>query len=554
MQNLFLLLSWFFSLGGLAGLTTSSTYSSLPVIEMQVENRPQIEPTPSPWQLAGPPAGPQPEAPGQVHGLYFYGNDCEHCQAVYEEVIRPLQSELGDRLDLRMIEISAPENYELLIRAEEYFHVKAGERGLPTTVLGDQVLIGEVQSRERLAGLARSSAAGGGLDWPSIPDFDPARLGASGPTFGEIVICEVDNPEACATSAPVYAAYFYQVGCQSCSRAEADIRYLKTRFPQLIVEKFNIYEQAALADWLAQRAGRPDFAAPAVFIGERAFIGEGEITPAALEAAIEFYSPDGAPKTWENFDALQVEGGLVERFRAMGWLAVVFAGLVDGLNPCAFATLIFFVSYLTLSGRRGREVVMVGGAFTIGVFLAYLLVGLGFYKILDLVGSWLTVVGRWVYGLTALLCLALAGFSFLDFLKARRGEIGDMSLNLPHALRMRINAAIREGSKAHAYLAGAFLTGITISFLELACTGQIYLPTIIFVSSIPDLRLQAFFYLLLYNLLFILPLIVVFVLAYYGTTSNDLTRFLQRNAALVKLGMMVLFLSLAVWLTVSIIA
>jgi cytochrome c biogenesis protein CcdA len=226
---------------------------------------------------------------------------------------------------------------------------------------------------------------------------------------------------------------------------------------------------------------------------------------------------------------------------------------VDGLNPCAFATLVFFVSYLALSGRKGREILAVGAAFTLGVFLAYLAVGLGFYEVLGMLGHLLTRLGRWVYGLTAVLCAGLAVVSLLDYLKARRGDIGDMSLNLPHSLRMRINAVIRRGRGAQAYMVGAFVTGLIVSFLELACTGQVYLPTIIFVTSVPELRVRAVLYLVLYNLLFILPLIVVFILAYYGTTSKDLTRFMQRNAATVKLGMVLLFAFLAAWLGLSLI-
>jgi cytochrome c biogenesis protein CcdA len=226
---------------------------------------------------------------------------------------------------------------------------------------------------------------------------------------------------------------------------------------------------------------------------------------------------------------------------------------VDGLNPCAFATLVFFVSYLSISGRKGREILAVGAAFTLGVFLAYLGIGLGLYQVLGMLGDLLTRLGRWVYGLTAVLCAGLAVFSLLDYLKARRGDIGDMSLNLPHKLRMRINAVIRRGRGAQAYVLGSFVTGLIVSILELACTGQVYLPTIIFVTSIPGLRVRGILYLALYNLLFVVPLIVVFVLAYYGTTSKDLTRFLQRNAATVKLGMVLLFASLAVWLGLSLI-
>ena len=124
-------------------------------------------------------------------------------------------------------------------------------------------------------------------------------------------------------------------------------------------------------------------------------------------------------------------------------------------------------------------------------------------------------------------------------------------LNEGFPLRKRINATIRKGRKARSYVVGAFVAGILISFLELACTGQVYLPTIIFVSSIPELRLQAMLYLIIYNLLFILPLVVIFVLVYLGTTSKDLTTFLQEKAAAVKLAMAFVFISLGGWLIFS---
>ena len=244
----------------------------------------------------------------------------------------------------------------------------------------------------------------------------------------------------------------------------------------------------------------------------------------------------------------------MNRFKSMGWLAVVFAGLIDGLNPCAFATIIFFISYLTLSGRKGKEVILTGASFTLGVFIAYLAVGLGFYKVLDVVKESLAVIGKIVYALTAVLCLTLAVISILDFFKARKGQIGDMALNLPEPLRKRINKTIREGRKASSYYLGAFVTGILISFLELACTGQIYLPTIIFMSTMPELRARAISYLVLYNLMFIVPLIVVFILAYFGTTSKDLTEFLKKHAAAVKIGMTIVFLTLGIWLLISLFA
>lgn len=500
-----------------------------------------------------------------VRMVYFYSNDCPHCITVINDVLSPLQEQYSDQLQIKMVEISTPENYAMLLATEDMFGVSAEERGLPTLVVGGQVLIGENEiSEERMRCLLETCVGAGGSAWPDIPGLENILVGqgaSAGTGFdwgsGEgLEPCGPADAAACEEPMPIYAAYFYKVGCQECSRAEYDLRYVQSKYPQFMYEEYNVQDDAALAEWLDSRfnvAEKQRLATPAFFIGDDYLIGT-DVTADAVMALAEKYAPTGAERFWDDFDPTEAEQSILERFKSFGALTVVFAGLVDGLNPCAFATLVFFISYLTLSGRKGREVLAVGVAFTLGVFLAYLAVGLGFYKVLALLGNLLTTLGRWVYGLTALLCAGLAVFSFLDFLKARRGEIGDMALNLPHKLRMRINAVIRRGRKARAFVLGAFITGIVVSFLELACTGQVYLPTIIFVMSRPEMQVRAFLFLVLYNLLFILPLVVVFILAYYGAGSKQLTNFLQRHASTVKLGMTLLFVALAVWLTVSIFA
>ncbi len=494
-------------------------------------------------------ATPPSQNPAVVHLVYFYSVSCPHCEAVQEQVLKPLQEQYAAQLDVRKIEISAPSNYEVLIRAEEQYGVQPEERGLPTLIIGDKVLIGEDAPRAQLAGLIERGLAQGGIALPNVDGLDKA-IEATGNS--SLPGCQLNTTAACSSPNPVWVAYFYQVGCQKCSRAEADLQYVRSKQPQLVIDQFNIYDNPALAQWLADRMGRKDVHTPAVFIGSDALIGEAEITPQNLEALAQKYAATGAPRVWADFST-GAAGGMASQFRALGPLTVVFAGLVDGLNPCAFATLIFLVSYLTFSGRKGREVIAVGGAFTFGVFIAYLGVGLGLYKALDLLGGVLTTLSRWVYAFTALMCGILAVISFVDFLKARRGEIQDMSLKLPDVLRKRVNSVVRSGQRVRAFVAGAFLTGVFVSLIELACTGQIYLPTIIFVISIPELRVQAISYLLLYNLVFILPLVVVFILVYYGTTSHQLGRFLEQNTARVKLGAVILFASLATWLGLSLI-
>ena len=506
------------------------------------------------------PAGPQaPEATqafaeDTVHAYFFYANDCPHCHAALEEVIDPLEAEWGERLDVRLLEIGAPENYEALMAVEAHFEVPAARRSIPTLVVGERILIGKTEISEAFSEIVSSGITAGGIDFPTIAGVDPAALISSAPVDSGEVDETCDTDESCVVSTPIFAAYFYQTGCDECSRVNADLNYLKSKYPQLQVVAFNIYDHADLAVWMTEQVGYAgDFHTPALFIGDSLLVGD-EILPEAIEPILETYQDSGAEAFWLDYSPDLGQQPIVDRFKNMGWLTVVAAGLIDGINPCAFATLIFFVSYLTLSGRKGKEVLLVGGAFTLGVFIAYLAVGLGLYQLLDLVGGTLEIISKVVYGLTGVFCLVLAVLSFIDYRKAKAGGTSDMMLKLPEPLRKRINATIRKGRGTGNYVVGAFVAGMLVSLLELACTGQVYLPTIIFVSSIPEMRLQAIFYLVIYNLLFILPLVVIFVLVYFGTTSKDLTKFLQERAALVKFLMGLLFIALGSWLLISLFA
>ncbi|NLF01262.1 MAG: hypothetical protein GX601_09830 [Anaerolineales bacterium] len=499
------------------------------------------------------------EARAVVHIVYFYSTTCEHCMTVIEEVLTPLQAKYGDQLEIKMVEITDPDNYEMLIRAEEMFGVALEERGLPTLLVGGQVLIGEQAIREQLPCLVETCAATGGTSWPSIPglaELAPAaesELGLGtviGPGESAVAPCPADESEEgiCRDLPPIRVAYFYEVGCRDCSRAEADIAYIRGRYPQVVVEELNIYDSVGLAEWLAQRVGRQDdLETPAVFVGDDALFGAGEISPQNLELLVQKYAATGTEAIWSGFEP----GSVAERTLTPVRIAV--AGLLDGLNPCAFATLIFFISYLAVSGRRGWQVLAVGAAFALGVFLAYLAIGLGLYRLLDLVRAQHRLVGTVVMGLTGLLCAVLAVLSFRDFLRARNGQIKDMALVLPEVLRKRVHAVIRRSSNARSFALGAFFTGAAVSILELACTGQVYFATLVSMLDSPTGQAQALPLLLLYNLMFVVPLVVVFALVYLGTSSQKLGLFLRRHTPAVKLGTALLFAAFAGWLLAPII-
>jgi cytochrome c biogenesis protein CcdA/thiol-disulfide isomerase/thioredoxin len=482
-----------------------------------------------------------------VKVVFFWSENCPHCHKVMEDDLPPLVEKYGDQLEILMIEASGADAYEVYLAAIDLYDVPPQRQGVPALYIGNDHLVGSAEIPTELPGLIERYLKQGGVDFPPIPGLS---------AYVNEQIPAGESQESGAGAKPINLLYFYQTGCQDCDRVKQDLDYLQSKYPQLVVESRNVREDATLAEWMGERAGVPPMrrmTAPTVFV-DGDYLLEEDLDARSVEQLLIKYSETGAAAVWQDWQeeaGQQAQQSIAQRFQSFGIFTIVFAGLVDGLNPCAFATMVFFVSYLTISGRKGREVLFVGGAFTLGVFLAYMLVGLGFYNVLGLLGGLLTRLGRWLYGLTAAFCLVLAVFSFADYLKARRGDIGDMSLNLPHQLRMRINALIRKGRKSRAFVAGAFVTGILVSLLELACTGQVYLPTIIFVMSVPELQVRAFLLLLFYNLLFILPLIVVFVLAYYGTGAQKFSQFLQQRASMVKLGMSFLFLVLGGWLAVS---
>jgi thiol-disulfide isomerase/thioredoxin len=274
-----------------------------------------------------------------VRLLFFYSQDCEHCQVVINEVLSPLQEKYGAQLEVQSIEISDADNYQWLLDMETAYQTPTDKVGIPEIFVGDTVLIGEAEIRARLDETIASYLAAGGVDYPPRPGATPAL----------------------ASNAPlIHLAYFYQVGCRECDRVEMDLRYLQERYA-LAVAEFDVREQSALSEWLGEQAGVPKeerLTAPAIFVGNEALIGN-EINARSLEALLEKYAITGAPPAWDDFDPAKAKQSIVERFKSLGVFTVAFAGLLDGLNPCAFATLIFFVSYLTLSGRKGRQVLAV---------------------------------------------------------------------------------------------------------------------------------------------------------------------------------------------------
>jgi sulfite exporter TauE/SafE/glutaredoxin len=489
----------------------------------------------------------------------FEAQDCDHCHAVKEQVLVPLAEEYGERVEIRYFDIGAIQNYEVMVRVEQDYG--ASGLAIPAVFIGDGVLVGEGEIGERLQSLVDECLATGGCDFPSDDEPSDAPQLPFGPLdveaceeqtdTGEGGVCEVVEGEL---AAPVSIAYFYSAGCLECDRVGYDLSYLEQKYVNLEVKSFDINTCAPLNEAICERYGVPPedrLMTPAVFIGDECLIGE-EISGERLEELIIKYGQQSCAVPWEGLEeeSSAAVNRIIQRFKSFSSLAVLGAGLLDGVNPCAFTTIIFFVSYLAVMGRKGRDILFVGISFTSAVFFTYLLVGVGVLGFVHSLGV-VRTFSRLVYLATGVFCLVLAGVSLFDVYRIRQGRIEDIALKLPERLQKRVHRTIREGRNIRNYVWAAFVTGFLVSLLELACTGQVYLPTIIFVSGVPELRVNAYAYLVLYNLMFILPLVVIFLLVYYGTTSKQLTGFFRANAALVKLLTAVLFAGLGGWLLYS---
>lgn len=385
--------------------------------------------------------------------------------------------------------------------------------------------------------------------------------------FSVIFISQISSPYAInsfaastssSLSSPVYLAYFYEVGCHDCDKVKIILNDISAEYPDnLIIESFDISltENMELAESLGEFYQMPEeerLLVPVVFIGDN-YLFRDAITFDNLDELIQKYSTTETIAPWEKIKEkdLTAQDRLIARFQSFGLTAVAVSGLIDGINPCAFATIIFFISYLTLINRKGRDILWVGGIFALSVFLTYFLIGTGALKMITSL-SFLPLVRKIFVLVTAALALILGVISLYDYLQfKKKGTTKDAKLQLPPFLKNMIHSAIRKNVKLSNYILMAAVTGFIVSLLELACTGQIYLPTIMFISTIPDLKVNALFYLLFYNLMFILPLVLVFSFTYWGTTSAQWAELTQKNFGKIKMAMALLFFGLAVLLFYS---
>lgn len=353
---------------------------------------------------------------------------------------------------------------------------------------------------------------------------------------------------------PVRIDYYFEEGCESCHKVRGEVlpelerRYsgsyvlherdvnIKSNYLALVAcqEALGVKDNEPVSmvvdgrDWLAGFARIRDGLCPAL---ERALARQlgGETAP--LPAAVAGTGDGGTL--------------LTRRVDSFTLAAVAAAAVVDSVNPCAIATLVFFMSLLGIARLGVGRMWLAGLAFLAGSFIAYTAIGFGVLGLLQFLpaGRGARVI---IDAFLAGILLVFAVLSFRDALRYHRsGQSGDVALKLPEGIQGRIHRVIRSGLRMRHLVAGGFGIGVVVTALESVCTGQVYVPALVLMLKQGESVVRCISYLMVYNLIFVLPLAVTLALTCGGLGTPALVEWSRRNVTVSKILLGLFFLAMA---------
>lgn len=327
--------------------------------------------------------------------------------------------------------------------------------------------------------------------------------------------------------------FFYNTNCAECQKTLPYIDEMVTSHPQAVFRYHNIRESDSdrqLFQEFKTAYGKEFLPVPSVFIGPYV-LSEYEEIVSNLDDAIRLSSEQPGANPIPTFN---IEG---PRDTESLTIPLVFgAALVDGINPCAFAVLIFLLlSLLALDSRK--KVLMVGATFIIAVFCFYFASGLGLFAIVQSSGM------SKIVSLAAAVIAIIAGLISIGeaFWKNKTPF-----LSIPESTKGIIETWVKKGS-----LPAAFVLGILVGMFELPCTGGIYLAILSLLSNRMTLS-QGIPYLLLYNLVFILPLVIILAVVAFGVAPEQLEKIREEKRTSIRLVMGAVMIILGVILLLEI--
>ena len=478
---------------------------------------------------------------------YIHNNPCESCRE-YLHFVQDFQSEITGEVpseayrmkELNLLLDGARDTYEQLMKELD---IPEEDRFTPMLIIGDRYLTGSENIQKNRRKLLRSET---GLTAPE-PDNETNTVSQDWKAPGQAIMM----PGAKLSSSDSYLLYFSTTACEACQEAKAYIEKLpesiqvkepdgKSMASNIVVEERNITEAGnpALYQNLLEKYRVPekDRVVPLVFF-QGGYLSGKEAIQSELEGRLK----DGEALGFSEIITANIDitGGLSLKDVPK----VLAAGLAGGLNPCSFSMLFLLLS---LIAAKKNSVLKLGGIYLLSKFIAYFLIAVSFYQIVNVLES---ALFESVRGFIRLLLVAaailFALLSFLDFLKARKEQYGRMLLKLPNKIR-KTDSSIMEKlmneSKKPLWVI-VFLLGFIISAGEFLCSGQVYLATLLTMNHL-DNKADFFSYvlILLYILVMILPSLGIVILVHRGKRLQGISAFIVGHIGTIKLINMLVFL------------
>ncbi len=215
----------------------------------------------------------------------------------------------------------------------------------------------------------------------------------------------------------------------------------------------------------------------------------------------------------------EVENG--EGVEKLTMAKLISLAAVDAINPCALAVLtLMLIAILSYNPRKKRNILLAGLAFTFSVFIMYLFYGLVIIKFFQIVQA-LTAIRIWLYKILGVGAMILGVLNIKDFIKYRPGGI---CTEMPLKMRPKVQKIISGITSPK----GAFCVGIFVTLFLLPCTIGPYiiaggiLSALELIKTIPPL--------LLYNLIFVLPMLIITIAVYSGFAKiEDVSGWKEKN-------------------------
>nr|WP_319377076.1 hypothetical protein [uncultured Methanoregula sp.] len=322
--------------------------------------------------------------------------------------------------------------------------------------------------------------------------------------------------------ATISARYFYGDGCSHCENVKPVLAALQDKYPDFHVEMLEIYTNVSNQQNFsaaAQKFNLGNAGIPLIIIGNRALLGDIEIREHLEECILaertRLSASDGTESLLPQSFIPDGQAGMT----SLTLPVVVLSALVDSINPCAFAILVFLLLSLAAAGDR-RRILLVGSSYIAAIFSFHLLLGIGLFSAIAFSGfsRIFSLVG-------AAIAIVLGLVTLLDVLRNRETFL----LSVPESRKGIIGRYIQKMS-----VPAAFILGILAGLFGFSCTGGIYISILGLMGRSLTL-LAGLPYLVLYNVIFILPLALVVLLAGYGFSPERLDNWRTGNKRLLRM-------------------